>query len=261
MREELKFAIDLAKDVGKILMDGIDKVEIEKSKTDKRDICTNMDLRAEKLIIKRIRNKYPHHKIYSEEIGKIDEKSDYVWIIDPIDGTKYYTNGIKLFSTSIALWKKNESIIGVVFFPGLNDIYWAEKGRGAFCNKKRIKVSDNKDLKYSMIVLDLAYSNKLTLKEKKIALKRMGVLFKNVYRIRAFGSGPLSVCSVARGGLEGYFDLSGKQEILDIAAGIIIAKEAGARITGLDGKYHGQDTKHIVISNSKIHSKLLKILN
>ena len=261
MTKELKFAIKLAENAGKILISGLDKVIVKKTKSDKRDICTNVDIAAEEMIIKRIKSKYPDHKIYSEEKGKIKGTSSYVWIIDPIDGTKYYINGIKLFSTSIALWKNDEPIIGVIYLPGFNDIYWAEKGKGAFCNQKRIKVSSVNNLKNSMITLDITSINKLNPSKQKIAMRRLEAILKNTYRFRVFGLGSLSLCSIAKGGLEGYFDLSGKEEILDIAAGIVIAKESGAKITGLDNKYRGQGTSHIVITNGKIHNKFLKLLN
>lgn len=260
MTKELKFAIKLAKDAGKIVIDGLDKVVVKKSKADKRDIYTNIDREAERMIINRIKKKYPHHKIYGEEYGKIDAESDYVWIIDPIDGTKYYVAGIKLFDVSIALWKGDTPIVGVVYSPALNDIYFAEKGKGAFHNQKRLRVSNINRLNESIIYLDITGSNKLKTEEQKITMRRLELIFKNVYRFRAFGLGAVACCYVAQGGYDGYFDLTGKEKILDIAAGITIAKEAGAKVTGLDGKYHGQDTSNIVITNGKIHNKFLKLL-
>lgn len=261
MTEELKFAIELIKDAGKIVMDGLGKVVVKKHKLDKRDICTNIDQEVEKMIVNRIKKRYPHHKIYGEEYGKISAKSDYIWLIDPIDGTKYYLSGIKFFNLSIALWKNDVPIIGVVYFPASDDMYFAEKGEGAFHNQKRIRVSNVNRLEESIIYLDIPGSNKLKAGEQKTALKRLEAIFKNAYRFRAFGLGAAACCYVAEGGYDGYFDLSGKEKIFDIGAGIVIAKEAEAKITGLDGKYHGQNTSHIVITNGKIHNKFLKLLN
>jgi len=261
MTQELKFAIKLAKEAGKIIMNGLDKVIIERSKLDKRDICTNIDEKVEKMLVSRIKKQYPHHKIYGEEYGKIKGESDYVWIIDPLDGTKYYSSGIKLFDVSIALWKGNLPIAGVVYLPATNDIYFAERGIGAFCNQKRIKVSGINKLSDSIIYLDITGSNKPKPNEQKTAMERLRLIFENVYRFRAFGLGAVACCYIAQGGLEGYFDLTGKEKILDIAAGITVAKEAGAKITGLDGKYHGQNTSHVVITNGKIHNEFLKLLN
>jgi len=261
MTQELKFAIKLIKDAGQLVMDGLDKVVVERSKADKRDICIKAELEAEKMITDRIKKKYSHHRIYGEEYGKIDGKSDYVWLIDPLDGTKYYITGIKLFDVSIALWKDDEPIIGVVYFPASDDIYFAEKGKGAFHNQKRIRVSNINKLDESIIYLDMTNPYKLKPEEQKVAVRRLELIFKNFYRLRAFGLGPFACCGIAQGYFEGYFDLTGKEEILDLAAGIVIVKEAGAKITGLDGKYHGQDTSNIVITNGKIHNKFLKLLN
>lgn len=261
MKQELKFAIKLARDAGKLVIDRLDKVVIEKSKADKRDICTKVELEAEKMIINRIKKKYPRHKIYGEEYGKIKGESDYIWIIDPLDGTKYYISGIKIFDISIALYNGDSPIIGVVYLPATGDIYFAEKGKGAFHNQKRIAVSNIGKLKESIIYLDIAGSDRLKPKEQRITLKRLELIFKNIYRFRAFGLGAVACCYLSQGGFEGYFDLTGKEKIWDIAAGIVIAKEAGAKVTGLDGKYHGQDTSNIVITNGKIHNKFLKLLN
>ncbi|MBU2545074.1 inositol monophosphatase [Patescibacteria group bacterium] len=261
MTKELKFATNLAKDAGKILMDEFGKAKILKTKADKRDVCTNVDLKTEQMIIGKIKENYPDHKIYGEETGKTNGESDYTWIIDPIDGTRYYISGIKFFSVSIALWKDNEPILGVVYFPALDEIYYAEKGKGAFCDKKKLKVSSISNLKDSIIALDIACSNKLELSEKKTTTRRLETIFANTYRIRLFGLGTFVLCSIAKGGFEGYFDLTGKEKVLDLVAGIIIAKEAGAKITGLDGKYLGKNTSHVVITNGKIHNKFLELIN
>ncbi len=261
MSEELKFAIELAKEAGEILMNGFDRVRVEKTKADKRDILTNMDLEAEKIIIEKIKQKYPSHQIDGEEYGRIKGDSDYLWILDALCGTKYYAKGIKLFNVSIALWKGDEPIIGVIYLLTIGDLYWAEKDKGAFCNNKRIRVSDIDNLKEAIIYLDMASSDKLRVEEHKLFSKRLELISKHAYRFRALGLGGFACCFIAQGGYEAYFDLSGKEEVLDVAAGIVIAKEAGATITGLDGKFHGQNVSHLIITNGKIHNEFLKLLN
>ena len=261
MSKELKFAIKLARDAGKILMDGLDKAVVKRYKIDRRDIVTSMDLKSEELIVSRIKKEYPNHKIYSEECGKIKASSDYVWIIDPLDGTKYYAAGVNFFDLSIALWKGNEPVLGVVYSPASDDLYWAEKGKGAFCNNRKIKVSKINKLDEAIVYLEIAASDKLKPDEYKLAMERFELIFKNIYRFRGFGLGARACCYIAQGGYDAYFDLTGKEEILDLAAGIIIAKEAGAKITGLDGKFQSQDTSHVVITNGKIHNDFLKLLN
>lgn len=260
MNQELKFAIETAKQAGKIIMSGLARVKIEGHKAEKQHIITNIDLEAEKVIIERIKQNYPEHQIYSEECGRIKEGSDYIWLIDPLCGTKYFAKGIKLFNVSIALWKGDEPILGVVHLPAVGDTYWAEKGRGAFCNNKRIKVSDIDRLDESRVCLAVTGSNRLTQDEYVLVNKRLELILRNLYRFHAFGFGG-ALCFIAHGGLEAFFDLTGKEDILDMAAGMVIAKEAGAKVTGLDGKFHGQDTSHLVITNGKIHDDFLKLLN
>lgn len=260
MGKELKFAIGLAKEAGEILMNGFDKVKIERVKADKMHILTNMDLEAEKIIIEKIRQRHPTHKVHSEECGRISGKEDCIWLIDPLCGTKYYAKRIKLFNVSIALWKGDEPILGVVHLPAVGDTYWAEKDKGAFCNNRKIRVSGIDKLKESRVCLTTTGSNKLTQDEYKLAVSRLELLLRNTYRFYAFSFGA-ALCFMAQGGFDAFFDLTGQEDILDMAAGMVIAKEAGAKITGLDGKFHGQDANHLVITNGKIHSDFLKLLN
>ncbi len=261
MIEQLKFAVHLAKKAGDMLVDGFDSCFLKNPQLYKRDEVTNMDLESEKMIIGLIKKKYPGHKIISEECGKIEGKSDYVWIIDPLDGTKYYSAGIKLCNVLISLWKGNMPLVGVVYMPFTKDIYWAEKGGGAFFNHKKISVSKVNSFKESVAYVDATKSNQLSKREKDVAAKRLGVILKNSYRLRGISLGPAPLCYIAQGIAEAFFDLTGKERIWDLAAGFVIVKEAGGRITSLDGKFHGQDISNVVVTNDKIHNEFLKLLN
>lgn len=261
MSEELEFAIKLAKDAGKILMQKINNAVIKKYKRDKRNIVTNADLKTEKIILGMIRRKYPKHKIYSEELGEDKKEEKNIWFIDSLDGTKYYVTGVNLFSVSIAFWRGDKPILGVVYMPASDDLYWAETGKGAYHNNKKIKVSSIRQMKEAIIYLDIAGINKFKKKEASIVLKKFNLIFKNSYRIRSFGWGSAGLCFIAQGAIDAYFDLSGKVKIYDLAAGIIVAEESGAKISGLDGNFHGQRVGHLVVTNGLLHKKFLKLLN
>lgn len=261
MTQELKFAIHLAKKAGDLLVEGFNSCFLKNPQIYKRDEITNMDLESEKFIIRLIKKKYPDHKIISEECGKVEGKSDFVWIIDPLDGTKYYSAGIKLCNVLVSLWKANTPLVGVVYMPFTGDIYWAEKGGGAFFNYKKITVSKVSSFKESVVYIDSTRSNQLNKKEVSLAGKRLGLILGNSYRLRGISLGPIPLCYIAQGMAEAFFDLAGKERIWDLAAGFVIAKEAGAKITSLDGKFHGQDISNVVITNGKIHTEFLKLLN
>lgn len=261
MTEQLKFAIYLAKTAGETLVAGFDNSFIKYSQVNRRNVVTNMDLESEKMIIGLIKKKYPDHKIISEECGKIEGKSDYVWIIDPLDGTKYYSAGIKACNVLISLWKDNTPLVGVVYLPFTKDIYWAEKGKGAFFNRKKIFVSKVKKFKESVVFVDAARSEKLNQEELHLAAKKLGVILENCYRLRGISFGPLPLCYMAQGIAEAFFDLTGKEKIWDLAPGFVIVSEAGGKITGLDGKFHGQNISNAVVTNGKVHNEFLKLLN
>ncbi len=260
MTKELRFTIDLARKAGKKAIAGMNHIQKMTSAQNLRDITTNVDIEVEELIVAAIQKKFPDHNIIREEGEDTDKGSEYTWMIDPIDGTKYFVAGIKLFTVSIGLWRKGQPMLGVVYNPGTDDLWRAEVGGGAFMNKKRIRVANIKSLTEAMASIDVTKFNQLNPKERTNALRRLNAIANNFYRFRSFGSGSLSLCFLAQGHLDAYLDLTGRQPIKDIGAGLAIAKEAGAKITGLDGKFHGHNASHIVATNGKIHSQLLKLL-
>src|SRR3989338_6706289 len=260
MTKELKFAIGLAKKSGKLILAALNEEQSASAKTVKRDIYTSADLAAERLIVEEIKSKFPTHNIIREEGEEIRNGADYTWLVDALDGTKYFISGIKFFTTSIALWHKGSPILGVVYQPGTNECWFAEKGKGAFLNQRRLKTSMVDQLKDSIISLDINHLSLLTKNEQKKLFAWLKKVIGNFYRFRVIGSGSLSLCFLAMGHFDGYFDLSGRQEMKDLGAGLIVAQEAGAKITGLNGKWPGLNGSHLVVTNGKIHNKMLKLL-
>jgi len=145
-------AIKAAKEAGDILFENFQKIK-QVDKKGERELVSNVDLASEKKIIEIIKDKYPDHDILCEESGVHDNSSDYRWVIDPLDGTHNYIYGINMFGVSIALDYKGEIILGVINMPSTNELYWAEKGKGAYLNDERIHVSD-RGMKNALAIYD-----------------------------------------------------------------------------------------------------------
>lgn len=221
------------------------------------DIVTDVDIFMETKIIEKIKEWFPEHSIYSEERGEIIGNSEYIWFVDPIDGTINFASKIPLFSTSIALKKNDETIFGLVIDYSQNDIYYAFAGEGAFCNGERLEVSDNDKLKDSVLSFCLTshyneeHINNVLDIERKLASKVRG--------LRLVVSGAIELCWCASGKLDGVINV--KPSVgLSSAAGKLFVKEAGGKITNLKGNERNKvDT--LLVTNGIIHTELVKIIN
>lgn len=252
-------AIHLARESGDILLKSLNKIKITEIK-DKEDFCTNIDLKIEKLIVKAIHSKYPDHNILSEEVGDLNKESDYLWVIDPIDGTKHFIKKVPLFTVCIALQYKKEIVMGVVYNPSTHHMYHARQDGGAHLNNKRISVSRTSRLDHSFVYVDISKIHHLPKKEIRESLKRLNNLILDTYRVRALGIGSLGMCYLAQGAYDVYFDLTGKTKYVDIAAGSVVVKEAGGRVTDLEGKKISRRTKHFLATNTRLHKKIKEVL-
>lgn len=259
MTPTLSFIKNLAARAGEVLLKS--KINILKVKlNDKSDILTDLDLKVEDLIVKAIKTQFPDHNIIGEERKYVQKNSDYTWVIDPIDGTKYIITDSFLYSVSIGLWYKARPYLGVIYWPAMKQCQWAQADKGAFADGKRLKVSGVNNVSKAIIALGITGQHHLKSAQRELYNKRLVSIAGNFFRFRSFGCGTFALSLLAHGSLDAYFDLSGKEPIADLGAGIIIAQEAGAKITNLGGKFPGLNASHIVISNGKIHKDLLKII-
>lgn len=220
----------------------------------KHEIVTQADILAEKIILSKIRKKYPGHQILSEEAGLKKTKSDYLWIVDPLDGTTNFSFGNPLFSTCIALAYQSKVILGVIYVPYMKEMYSAELGRGATLNNKRIKVSTENDIKQSFITFCHGSKQKYV----KEILKIYSHLKLNYFDTRQLGSAGVELGFLAAGRTDIY--LSPGSKSWDVAAGTLIVREAGGKVTDFDGKHWTIASEDILATNSKLHSKILKVL-
>lgn len=249
--KELETAISAAKEAGKILLERMESRKVVELKG-KADMSTDSDIESEKAIIAAIEREFPGHNILSEESKKKEKGSKSTWIIDPLDGTLNYFRKFPFFTVSIALAREKEIVLGVVFDPSAKRLYCAEKGKGAFLNGGRIRVSREKCLGKAVVSFDYGKLEKAALEE----LRRMA---GKVHRVRNLGIGSLGLCYLAQGGYDAYI-AAHQTKIVDIAAAIVIAKEAGAEITDKKGgKPDLFESREIVASNGLLHKALLEI--
>ena len=237
----LNIMIKAAEKASKILIRDFGEVEkLQVSKKGPADFVTNADLKTEKIIIEELKKAKPNYSIISEENGIEDNKDkDNTWIIDPIDGTVNFLHGVPHFAISIALKSNNEIVSGLIFDPIKNEMFYAEKNNGAFFNNQRIRVSKKNQIDDCLFVTGGKLKDEPNLPYRKS------------------GCAALDMAYVASGRYDGYFqnDLN----LWDIAAGIILIKEAGGIVNEINLDDH-KDIK-VIASSENIRGKLLEKLD
>jgi myo-inositol-1(or 4)-monophosphatase len=219
----------MARQAGKILHDSYEK-DHEVSYKGVIDLVTDVDHASEACILGEIRRQFPSHSILSEEAGGLDGHKEYQWLVDPIDGTVNYAHGVPFFSVSIAFAHKGQVTLGAVFDPMRDEMFSAERGRGAQLNGRRLKVTDASELMRSLLVTGFPYD---AWTSERNNLEYFGKFARLTQGVRRLGSAALDLCYIGAGRLDGYWELSLKP--WDLAAGGLIAEEAGARVTTLQG--------------------------
>ena len=221
------------------------------------DFVTSADKRTEKIIIEELLNAHPDYCVISEEAGILNKENlNNKWIIDPIDGTMNFLNGIPHFAISIAYEENNEIICGMIFDPIKNELFFGEKGNGAFLNNSRIRVSKKKKMKESFIGTG---GPKSTSKIKEKIYNEYIKVSKIVQiPIRKLGSASLDLANVACGRFDGFWQR--ELSYWDIAAGIIIIKESGGFIEFFDKNNTSNGLINLVATNSLIHNELIELI-
>jgi myo-inositol-1(or 4)-monophosphatase len=251
----LTVAIESAKEAGRFLKLNLGKVKNIESKKEEINLVTEIDKGSEKKIIDFLKSRFPNHSILAEESGETNLGSDFKWIIDPLDGTTNYTHSFPVFCVSIALEFKGEVILGVVYDPNLDELFYAEKGKGAFLNGKRISVSKTDKLIKSMLATGFPYNVK---ENPDNCIEHFVNFLMEVQAIRRLGSAALDLVYVACGRLDGFWEVN--LNPWDTAAGKIIVEEAGGKVTDFYGNDFNIYTKGIVASNGLIHEQMLEVI-
>lgn len=249
----INLAIDAAVGAGTFLYDNFGKITEVISKGD-RDFATNLDRQAEMMIVDKIKEKYPNHGILGEENEKKDLDNEWVWVIDPLDGTHNFMHNIDIFGVSIGILRNGDFVSGVIYMPKDKELYVAEKGKGAYKNNKQIKVSDVANLKQCSVSFD----SSVRYNPEKL-LSALDRVSRNVFNIRMLGSSARLLTYVAEGKLDVAVEFHDKP--WDYAAGVCIIQEAGGVFTNLDGGKMSLEDVGYVAANKSVHKKILDLVN
>lgn len=220
------------------------------------NLVTEADHASEKAILDIIKADFPDHYILSEEAGEIIQDSTYKWIIDPIDGTVNFANGIPICCVSIGIEKDGVMQLGAVYSPFLREFFVAEKGKGATLNDKPISVSDKTELIHSCLVTGFPYTY---LDAPNGPLQVFDKLIRKGIPVRRLGSAAIDLCWVAAGRFDGFYEH--KLAAWDSAAGFLMVEEAGGKVTDFGGNYYNPYQPHLLATNGKIHDELLAVVN
>ena len=220
------------------------------------DFVTNCDKKVEKILIDELLKARPSYSILSEEIGEINNDDSFKWIIDPIDGTFNFLHGVPHFAISVGLEHNKEIICGIIYDPIKDEMFTAEKGNGSYLNNQRMRVSSRSKLEDCMIFTG---GPKREAKNRELALKEYYKFsIKLLTPIRKLGSASLDMAYVAAGRCDGFWQRN--LNYWDIAAGIILVKEAGGFVTDFNGENEYIQNKTILATNAKINKEMIEVL-
>ncbi|PWA10696.1 inositol monophosphatase [Pueribacillus theae] len=222
------------------------------TKSSEIDPVTEVDIWTENFLIHKIQKAYPTHRLLTEESGNYDGNAEYEWVIDPIDGTVNYAHGFPLFCISVAVKHKNETVVGLVYVPMLDEFYEAIKGSGAFLNGKRISVSSIDKLKKAVISTGFPYDRAT---DPLNNVDYFNGVILNIAGIRRTGSAAIDLCQVAAGRFDGYWEF--KLNAWDIEAGLLIVEEAGGETKRIKQK----KGNFVLAGNKMIFPQLEALLN
>lgn len=244
--------IKAAQAAGALIQERINGKFSVETKAGPNDLVTEVDKASEALIMDIIRQDFPGHFILSEEIGEVKMDSSTKWIIDPIDGTVNFANGIPLCCVSIGIEHEGNMIMGAVYNPMMNEFFFAEKGKGAFLNDNAIRVSQQDQVKHACLVTGFSYTY---LDMENGPLEVFSRLIRKGIPVRRLGSAAIDLCWVAAGRFDGFYEH--KLNAWDSAAGFLMVEEAGGVVTDFAGDAYSPYQPHIVATNGKIHQELL----
>lgn len=252
----LNFAIETAKDAGRVLMEKFGRIEAVTKKGD-INLVTEADLASEALIIERIKSHFPRHSILAEEAGNaviIGDEGGHKWIIDPLDGTTNFAHGYPCFCVTIALEHDGEIVLGVTYDPTRDELFAAERGRGATLNGKSMRVSATDALGDALIVTGFPYD----IKRRDDFARHLTQMLLSCRGVRRDGSAAIDMAYVACGRFDGFWEEG--LNPWDMAAGLLLIEEAGGRVSNYDGSEFDLYQPPVLASNGLIHAEMSAIL-
>jgi len=253
----LDIAIVAAKKAGAVHLKHFQTSFKVRSKTSSFDLLTAADIESERLVVSTLKENFPEHNFLAEEHDYQKTDSQYTWVIDPLDGTNNFVSGMPIFCVSIALARKGELLLGVVYDATRNELFYAEKGKGAYLNAQPIRVASHAALEQALLITGFYYDRGQHMKE---ILENIENFFaEKIIGIRRLGAAALDLCYVACGRACGFWEFC--LSPWDFAAGKLLVEEAGGKVSGRCGEEVGLEKSYIVASNGKIHRAMLEVLN
>jgi myo-inositol-1(or 4)-monophosphatase len=250
MASPLETAVAIAQEAGALIANYAERrpaIEIK----GEQDLVTEADRASEALIIERLRSHFPSHGIVAEESGRHESPSDYRWYVDPVDGTTNFAHGYPCYNVTLALEKAGELICGVTFDPNRNELFSAEKGGGAYLNNRRISVSPAPRVEEALMSTGFPSRKR----HENINVHFFYQLSIMTHGIRRTGSAAIDLAYVACGRSDGFWEFG--LNAWDMAAGVLLVREAGGRVTDMKGKDLSLAGPHLLATNSRIHDQVL----
>lgn len=217
------------------------------------NLVTDMDHASEEMIVKALRKEFPDHSIVAEESGRSGD-SPYRWYIDPVDGTTNFAHGYPIWAVTIAFESHGRIEAGATYAPMLGDLFWAKRGGGAYRNGKRIHVTKTTRLSHALLCTGFSY----LLKYRRVNLKYFGEFLMKAQAIRRVGAASLDLCWTAAGAFDGFWEM--RLGPWDMAAGIVILEEAGARVTDFSGGPVDVRRGDFLGANPALHRRMLDVI-
>lgn len=257
-----QFIQDITKEAGKVVLEMFGKVGVKYTKKDSTDVVTEADLKSNEILINRIKEAYPDHGIVSEEIPEEDWKKEkdkeYVWIIDPLDGTRNFSTNVPIFGVVVALVHNGEVELAAVYLPVTDELYFAKKGEGAYLNGEQIHCSSKETLKetFGAVWSCVTIGSSLEIVQALIDNGK-----KECYWFGALSSMAATFSYVAGGRRDWYVGPRG-MGVWDVAAPLLILRESGCKVTNLKGdEFNLWDSEDIIVANPILHEKILQMMN
>jgi myo-inositol-1(or 4)-monophosphatase len=250
MASPLETAVEIAREAGALIANFAERRPAFEIKGE-QDLVTEADRASERLIIERLRSHFPSHGIVAEESGAHAATSDYRWYVDPLDGTTNFAHGFPAFNVTLALEKAGELICGVVLDPTRNELFTAEQGGGAYLNNRRMSVSGSPRLEEALLSTGFPSRKR----HQNINVHFFYQLSIITHGIRRTGSAAIDLAYVASGRSDGFWEFG--LNPWDMAAGVLMIREAGGRVTNMKGGKALLDGPHVLATNGRIHDQVL----
>lgn len=250
----LNTAVKAARAAGQIIMEKYDQI-VQVRVKGLRDLVTEADVAAQEVIVNLISARFPSHAILAEEkLGKLNELGEYIWIVDPLDGTTNYAFRLPIFSVSIGLAHRGELVLGVVYDPARDHLFHAQVGQGAFLNGTSLCVAEREKLIGTLVAFDWAREPGI----REMLLRILNCVAPRVGTVRALGSAALGPCYVAAGWLDAYFHA--RLSPWDAAAATVIVREAGGLATDFAGQPWSLASSRFLAASDALHSKMVSLI-